>query len=208
MVEAVADLKLPPRADRRLQDLMDRNNDGAAHAGGAAELESWVELSETMRPRPGPGVRLDADAQSIPKSTDRSTSSARWLKPNPPGIRRLRPCDDPRGMPSQPSVPSASCGRGHARVRPPDFIAIDMAGSSPSSTTPASTSSSEAGLRDHVSAGRIGGTSMSLPRPRHRRPLSPRVVCLTHCPPETGVRYNSTIGDQTVVGPSGPPARP
>jgi hypothetical protein len=29
MVEAVADLRLPPKADRRLQELMDRNTNGA-----------------------------------------------------------------------------------------------------------------------------------------------------------------------------------
>ena len=28
MIEAVADLRLPPKADHRLQDLMDRNNEG------------------------------------------------------------------------------------------------------------------------------------------------------------------------------------
>jgi len=48
MVEAVADLKLPPGADRRLQDLMDRNNNGALTPEERAELESWVELSETI----------------------------------------------------------------------------------------------------------------------------------------------------------------
>jgi hypothetical protein len=48
MVEAVADLKLPPRADQRLQGLMDRNNNGALTPEERAELESWVELSETI----------------------------------------------------------------------------------------------------------------------------------------------------------------
>ena len=48
MVEAVADLKLPSRADRRLQDLMDRNNNGALTPEEQDELESWVELSETI----------------------------------------------------------------------------------------------------------------------------------------------------------------
>jgi hypothetical protein len=48
MVEAVAELKLPSRADRRLQDLMDRNNNGALTAEERDELESWVELSEAI----------------------------------------------------------------------------------------------------------------------------------------------------------------
>ncbi len=48
MVEAVADLQLPPRADRRLQELMDRNNNGALTPEERDELESWVELSETI----------------------------------------------------------------------------------------------------------------------------------------------------------------
>jgi hypothetical protein len=48
MVEAVADLKLPSRADRRLQELMDRNTNGALTPEEQDELESWVELSETI----------------------------------------------------------------------------------------------------------------------------------------------------------------
>ena len=48
MVEAVAALRLPLRADRRLQDLMDRNNDGALTPGEREDLETLVELSETI----------------------------------------------------------------------------------------------------------------------------------------------------------------
>jgi hypothetical protein len=48
MVEAVARLRLPPKTDRHLQRLMDRNNDGALTAGEREELEALVELSETM----------------------------------------------------------------------------------------------------------------------------------------------------------------
>jgi hypothetical protein len=48
MVEAVAELKLPSKADRRLQDLMDRNNNGALTPEERDELESWVELSESI----------------------------------------------------------------------------------------------------------------------------------------------------------------
>jgi hypothetical protein len=48
MVEAVAALRLPPKADDRLQSLMDRNNEGTLNSAEREELESWVELSETI----------------------------------------------------------------------------------------------------------------------------------------------------------------
>lgn len=48
MVEAVADLRLPPRADRRLQALMDRNSDGALTSEQRDELEALVEISESI----------------------------------------------------------------------------------------------------------------------------------------------------------------
>ena len=48
MVEAVAALRLPPRADRRLQVLMDRNTEGALEPEEREELEALVELSETI----------------------------------------------------------------------------------------------------------------------------------------------------------------
>jgi hypothetical protein len=48
MVEAVAALHLPPRTDRRLQALMDRNTDGALTLEEKEELAALVELSETM----------------------------------------------------------------------------------------------------------------------------------------------------------------
>ncbi len=48
MVEAVADLRLPPKADRRLQVLMDRNTDGGLTADEREQLEALVELSESI----------------------------------------------------------------------------------------------------------------------------------------------------------------
>jgi hypothetical protein len=48
MVEAAANLRLPSRADRRLQDLTDRNNDGALTPDEREDLEALVELSETI----------------------------------------------------------------------------------------------------------------------------------------------------------------
>jgi hypothetical protein len=48
MVEAVAALRFPAVSDRRLQVLMDRNNDGALSAEEHDELESLAELSETI----------------------------------------------------------------------------------------------------------------------------------------------------------------
>ena len=47
-VESVSSLKLPPRADRRLQELMDRNNEGQLSVTEHAELETLVELSESL----------------------------------------------------------------------------------------------------------------------------------------------------------------
>jgi hypothetical protein len=47
-VEAVGDLRLPPREDQRLQELMDRNNDGLLTEAERADLESIVELSERL----------------------------------------------------------------------------------------------------------------------------------------------------------------
>jgi hypothetical protein len=48
MVETVAALRLPPKADRYLQGLMDRNNDGHLTPHEREEFEALVELSETI----------------------------------------------------------------------------------------------------------------------------------------------------------------
>jgi hypothetical protein len=48
MVEAVAALRLPPRNDRRLQFLMDRNTNGSLTPEQKEELEALVELTETI----------------------------------------------------------------------------------------------------------------------------------------------------------------
>ena len=47
-VETVGELRLPPKADRRLQELMDRNNEGLLSEAERADLESLVELSERL----------------------------------------------------------------------------------------------------------------------------------------------------------------
>ncbi len=47
-VESVSSLKLPARADRRLHDLMDRNTEGQLNRAERAELETLVELSESL----------------------------------------------------------------------------------------------------------------------------------------------------------------
>ena len=47
-VESVGNLRLPPRADERLQQLMDRNNEGLLTQAERAEMESLVELSERL----------------------------------------------------------------------------------------------------------------------------------------------------------------
>ena len=48
LVEAVADMRFPSKTDARLTWLMDRNTDGALSPGETDELESLVELSESL----------------------------------------------------------------------------------------------------------------------------------------------------------------
>jgi len=47
-VKAVGNLRFPPKADRRLQELMDRNNEGLLAETERGELEALVELSEQL----------------------------------------------------------------------------------------------------------------------------------------------------------------
>jgi len=47
-IEAVGNLRFPPKADRRLQELMDRNNEGLLSNGEREELEAMAELSEKL----------------------------------------------------------------------------------------------------------------------------------------------------------------
>lgn len=48
LMEDVAGLRFPTKTDKRLQDLMDRNNDGRLSQTEREELESLVEMSESM----------------------------------------------------------------------------------------------------------------------------------------------------------------
>ena len=47
-VEFVSELRLPPRANKRLQHLMDRNTEGLLTDTEHVELEAFVELSEQL----------------------------------------------------------------------------------------------------------------------------------------------------------------
>ena len=47
-VESVGSLRLPPKADQRLQKLMDCNSEGLLTDAECAELKSLVELSERL----------------------------------------------------------------------------------------------------------------------------------------------------------------
>ncbi len=47
-VESITMLRLPERSDRRLQDLMDRNNEGKLSASERDDLASLAELSERL----------------------------------------------------------------------------------------------------------------------------------------------------------------
>jgi hypothetical protein len=48
LAEAVAALRLSPKADRRLQELMDRNTNGQLTEIERADLEALAEMSETI----------------------------------------------------------------------------------------------------------------------------------------------------------------
>jgi hypothetical protein len=48
LVEAMANLRLPKRADQRLQVLMDQNNNGKLTKEQRADLEALVEWSEQI----------------------------------------------------------------------------------------------------------------------------------------------------------------
>lgn len=48
MVEAIADLRLPPNTDRHLSSLMDRNTNGTLTPDQKDELAALAELSEKM----------------------------------------------------------------------------------------------------------------------------------------------------------------
>jgi hypothetical protein len=47
-IEAVGNLRFPSKADHRLQELMDRNNEGVLQESEREELEALVELSERL----------------------------------------------------------------------------------------------------------------------------------------------------------------
>lgn len=48
LVEAVAGMRFPPKADARVQRLMDRNSAGQLTPAERDELEALAELSETI----------------------------------------------------------------------------------------------------------------------------------------------------------------
>jgi hypothetical protein len=49
-VESLSELRLPPSANTRSQQLMDRNTGGLLTDAERAELEALVEMSETLAP--------------------------------------------------------------------------------------------------------------------------------------------------------------
>jgi hypothetical protein len=57
-VEAVGNLHLPSKADHRLQELMDRNNEGPLQESEREELEALVELSEQLSLVRGEALRI------------------------------------------------------------------------------------------------------------------------------------------------------
>jgi hypothetical protein len=57
-VEAVGNLHLPAKADHRLQELMDRNNEGLLQESEREELMALVELSEQLSLVRGEAVQI------------------------------------------------------------------------------------------------------------------------------------------------------
>jgi hypothetical protein len=47
-IRAVGNLRFPSKTDHRLQDLMDRNNEGLLQESEKEELQALVELSEQL----------------------------------------------------------------------------------------------------------------------------------------------------------------
>lgn len=47
-IESVGNLRLPSKADHRLQDLMDRNNEGLLSESEREEFAALVEMSERL----------------------------------------------------------------------------------------------------------------------------------------------------------------
>jgi hypothetical protein len=47
-IKSVGNLRFPTKADHRLQELMDRNNEGLLPESEREELEALVELSEQL----------------------------------------------------------------------------------------------------------------------------------------------------------------
>jgi hypothetical protein len=47
-IKAVGNLRFPSKTDHRLQDLMDRHNEGLLQESEKEELEALVELSEQL----------------------------------------------------------------------------------------------------------------------------------------------------------------
>ena len=47
-IESVGNLRFPYKTDRRVQELMDRNNEGLLSGDEREELEALVELSERL----------------------------------------------------------------------------------------------------------------------------------------------------------------
>ena len=57
-VESITMLRLPEHADRRLQDLMDRNNEGQLTEQERADLAALAEMSEQLSLHRAEALRL------------------------------------------------------------------------------------------------------------------------------------------------------
>jgi hypothetical protein len=57
-IKAVGNLRFPSKTDHRLQDLMDRNNEGLLQESEKEELQALVELSEQLSLVRGEAFRI------------------------------------------------------------------------------------------------------------------------------------------------------
>ncbi len=66
LAEAAAELRFPPATDQRLQELMDRNNDGRLNQDERKELESLAAMSESIALIRAKGLRCLGGKQARP----------------------------------------------------------------------------------------------------------------------------------------------
>lgn len=124
MVQAVADLRLPPKADRRLQNLMDRNTEGDLSVPEREELEALVELSENLS-------LIRAQALHLLGKPQKLTSG---VSTKPEERRMATATDTPVQVTSEAEARLSQLGMhqevqqmiDHARLTIPELVALEV----------------------------------------------------------------------------------